>query len=302
MDLGLAGAGEGAGSALERLIAQRIQQQQFQAQLEQRNQEFQLRQQELAQRDRETAEARRQASQDRQSAINLRRLQSLAPGTDVSPETFKSLTNPETGAAFPEQFTHSPGTAASLPSTSFAGLQPLNGGSGAMNISQTLSQAIPEKYKFGGTAEQLAKQREDQQKSSDSDRRAADAEQRMQAAWERLRVEGDNANTRAALGQANLQLQQAKLEMERAKSEAASARTPQPQFFQDENQKWHAVLFDKGTFKEIPLPQGFVPTNKAQAPGSFMTFLRGLNPFGGGSSTPSAPAYLSTDPNAGVHP
>lgn len=308
MDLGLAGAGAGAAEGLQKLIMQQL----LERQLAQHDQEFQLKQQELAQRDREMSDARREAQQTRQQALNLRQLQALAPGTELSPDTFSRLTNVDTGAAVPEQFQKIQGTPASLPSTSMAGFVPLGGG-GQTNISQTLSQAIPDKYRFGGTAEQLATQRTAEEKQRESDARIAEATRRLNDAedrartaetlgTERLRLAGENTDLRSQFGTANLEMKRLQLELQKERdARQALEKGGKPEMYQDPQGNWHALSFDPLTrkYNEVPLPAGFVPTSKQAAPG---WFSRTFGNMFGGSSQPETPQYLSTDPNAGGHP
>jgi len=307
MDLGLAGAGAGSTEGLARLIAQQL----AERALAQKDEEFKLQQAALAQRAQEMADARKESQQTRQQSLNLRQLQSLAPGTELTPETFSRLTNTDTGAALPEQFQKIQGPPASLPSTSMAGFVPLGGG-GQTNISQTLNQAIPDKYRFGGTAEQLAAQRTAEEKQREADARMAEAQRRIQDAEdrartaetqgaERLRLASEGLDLRNTLGTTNAELARQRLELERERAARQAAEKGQkPDTFQTHDGKWHALSWDpiQRTYKEVPLPPGFVPTNKQGAPGWFSR--QWTNLFGGGE--PETPKYLSTDPNAGVHP
>lgn len=131
-------------------------------------------------------------------------------------------------------------------------------------------------------------------KGADADAKMAQLTERTQQAWEKIRLEGENASNRAELARSAAELAQAKLDATIQRNQDQAAKTPQPQFFVDTNGAMHAVVFDKGEFKEIPLPKGYTPT-KAQPPGIFDK-LKGL--FSSVTSTPTTPAPI-TDPNWG---
>jgi hypothetical protein len=133
-------------------------------------------------------------------------------------------------------------------------------------------------------------------KSADLDAKMAHLSEQTQIAWERLRQEGDNATNRASLAKAAADLAQAKLDASIQHNQDQASRTPQPQYFNDASGVTHAAIFDKGEFKEIPLPKGFTPT-KAVAPGMWDR-LKGLF----SSSAPAAGPVVTgnpTDPNWG---
>lgn len=290
MGLELLGTGAGAGQGLEQLIAQRradelMRQQALMHAMSaiglREDRQARLGQQK-AQAD-SLAESRRQTNQNRQSDINLRQLQALAPGTSLGQSSYERLTNPETGAAPPESFDMSPGTPSSLPSTNLSGLTPI----------QSPSQAIAPSYRFKGTAQQ--QQSAAGLASLDQSRQASmeQATERAQQAWEKMRLEGDNQVNRLALQKAANDLSQAKLENERQRTADAASKTPQPQFMKDKDGNWHAAIFDKGEFKEIPMPRGFVPTKAG--PASSWDTIKGMLGFGGNSGPTNDP----TDPNWG---
>lgn len=87
MDLGLAGAGAGAGEALQRLFMQHL----YEQQLAQHAQEIQQRQQEINQKDRELADARNATNATRLQNANLRTVEAIPSDTDVTAPQVQSL-------------------------------------------------------------------------------------------------------------------------------------------------------------------------------------------------------------------
>lgn len=163
MGLELLGTGAGAGQGLEQLIAQRradeLMRQQALVHAMSAIGLRENRQDRLAQQkshDADLTEARNQTNKSRQQMVNLQQLQALPMGTDVGPSSFARLTNPETGATPPESFDMSPGTSASLPSVSLAGMSAIGprGPEGMAPQTQETSRAIDPSYRFKGTAQQ----------------------------------------------------------------------------------------------------------------------------------------------------
>lgn len=163
MGLELLGAGAGAGQGLEQLIAQRRADELMRQQALMHAMSAiglrEDRQGRLAQQKNQAdalAAARDESHKARQQTINLQQLQALPMGTDVGPSSFARLTNPETGAAPPESFDMSPGTSASLPSVSLAGMSAIGprGPEGMAPQTQESSHAIDPSFRFKGTAQQ----------------------------------------------------------------------------------------------------------------------------------------------------
>lgn len=163
MGLELLGAGAGAGQGLEQLIAQRRADELMRQQALMHAMSAiglrEDRQGRLAQQKNQAdalAAARDESHKARQQTINLQQLQALPMGTDVGPSSFARLTNPETGAAPPESFDMSPGTSASLPSVSLAGMSAIGprGPEGLAPQTQESSRAIDPSFRFKGTAQQ----------------------------------------------------------------------------------------------------------------------------------------------------
>ena len=227
MGFELGGAGAGAAFGLEELLTRQRAEQMLKEQMAfRRMQQSQLhedRQARLSQSKLQAeamAGARKDASQARQSAINLQQLQALSPGTTLGPETFARMTNPETGAALPEQFDASHGTSASLPSVSLSGLAPLGAGQpGMSSMTPETSRAIAPSFRFQGTAQQQDK--DASQRSIDMSRLAAiDAKQKdLENAGSRLEQQGRLSEAQAALAEARASGATAKAEADRAKAQ-----------------------------------------------------------------------------------
>ncbi len=229
MGLELLGTGAGAAQGLEQLLTQRraeelMRQQALmhamsaiglrddrQARLEQQKSQADA-----------LAESRSQSNNTRLAALNLQKLQALGPGTTLGKESFASLTNPETGAALPEQFDESKGTAASLPSASLSGFQAIAGGPSAMQTKPEASQAINSSYRFKGTAQQQSGEVEADRKREMADAAISARIQGLNQAAERLKMQGQ-------MNEANILLAQARAEAANAKAEKdRGANGPSP--------------------------------------------------------------------------
>jgi hypothetical protein len=207
--------------------------------------------------------------------------------------SFQKFTDPETGALDPSQFSGLPG-GQGLKAGAISGLMPIDRSQAGADQSTPFdpSQAIAPGYTFKGTAQQQA--RTASQGSVDTEREARIQKLTDDAgrAWQALQMKGDNEASRLALAKAAADLSTVKAESARQRNEDLASKTPQPQFFRDEKGATHAVIFDRGQFKEVPLPAGFTPT-KAEPPG-FFDKLKGL--FGGSSSDPTDPNWGKKQP------
>lgn len=228
----------------------------------------------------EMADAKQANESDRQFLI-AKTLNDTIPAGNVLPVGSPAIKPLQSIGALDEQ-------TPTLPSTSTIGVQDAPTGTGAIRgqiVGQTKNPGNPLQYvKRPSQAENVATAAQGS-RTQDYQRKLDEAAARAEQAWERLRMQGDTATAQAQFRQSQLELAQARLEAERAKSDAASAKTPQPQFFQDSGHNWHAVIFDKGALKEIPLPAGYTPTSKSQ-PLGLWDYIK--NAVGAGAS-PSAP-------------
>jgi len=226
MGLALLGTGAGANQGLQQLLEQRradeLMRQQALAKAMQAIGMHEDRQARLAQTESANADRAllgKQAGQARQQTVNLQQLQALSPGTTLGKASFERLTNPETGAAPPESFDMSPGTPASLPSISLAGMSPI-GPQGPTSLAprtEQASQAIDPTYRFKGTAQQQEKA--DSLKSLDMARMAAidSKSQGLEQAAQRLDMQG-------RMTEANILRATAEAEAARARAAASDRK------------------------------------------------------------------------------
>lgn len=181
------------------------------------------------------------------------------------------------------------------------------GGRGSLLTAQPAQPALPEDFQgplpegqartampSGFIKTTTTKQREastqDALKQSQAESRLQQMQDQLGATWERLRLQGDSNDLRGQLAKQAADLAQARLELERQKAAEAASKMPQPQFFNDANGATHAVIFDKGQFKEVPLPKGYTPT-KAAPPGFFDKIKTLFNPSDSGPTDYSNPNW-----------
>lgn len=220
MGLELLGTGAGAASGLEQLLTQRRAEELMRQQaLQHALSAIGLRddrQARLAQQKMQSdalSESRNQTNKSRMADLNLRQLQTLSPGTTLGASSFERMTNPETGAALPEQFDESKGTEASLPSTSLSGMMPIDRGqSGITTTTPEKSLKLDPSFRFKGTAQQQAGADERERKQQMADATISARVEGLNQAAERLKMQGQ-------MNEANILLAQARAEAANAKAE-----------------------------------------------------------------------------------
>jgi hypothetical protein len=213
-------------------------------------------------------EYRRQMLQDRNDASIEKAAGTRGIGDPVTEQEYAR----EQGAGLPSgNYNVTPGKAP----TSTIGLMPLD--RGQPSVTSTTAEtgsplAAPRSITYRGNSTQRTQAATADYHAQDLQRKMDDAAERANEAWQRLQQQGQTQEALNAFHDAQLELKRTQVEAASAKAASdqalKEAKTPQPQFFRDHKGQTHAVVFDKGSMKEIPLPAGYEPT-KGTAPGIF---------------------------------